>query len=180
MSSISDLIDRYWDLAYAEGRENRQHDTKNGDAQDCRLEINDHIETLEGIAHQAGMERDELRMAIDSAEIEHGLTSNGNLWRFWSAKAKGVAAKFVLLKAENDRLRSELANARNAALEEAAKEIEHLSPTTHVPERLSPVTDDYGEIVGHFVSPAGVRKRFITGDRAAKAIRALKAEGESR
>ncbi|MBD9453271.1 hypothetical protein IB244_17145 [Rhizobium sp. RHZ02] len=81
---------------------------------------------------------------------------------------------------EITRLRSELANARNAALEEAAKEIEHLSPTTHVPERLSPVTDDYGEIVGHFVSPAGVRKRFITGERAAKAIRSLKAEGESR
>jgi hypothetical protein len=94
------------------------------------------------------------------------------LKRFLLKEEKAAAA----LADEITRLRSELANARNAALEEAAKEIEHLSPTTHVPERLSPVTDDYGEIVGHFVSPAGVRKRYITGERAAKAIRALKAE----
>lgn len=161
MSCISDLIDRYWDLAYAEGRENRQHDTKNGDAQDCRMEIDDHIETLEGIAHQAGMERDELRMAIDSAEIEHGLTSNGNLWRFWSEKAKETAV-------ENKRLRSELANARNAALEEAAALIDR----TPICE-LQLKNEDRPERI--FEIAAGTQSIHD-----ARLVRSLKAEGESR
>lgn len=39
MRDIHDLLDRYWQLAYAEGRENRQHDTENGDAQECRSAI---------------------------------------------------------------------------------------------------------------------------------------------
>jgi hypothetical protein len=43
---IGDLIDRYWQLAYAEGRENRQHDTEAGDAQECRRQIDDAIAAL--------------------------------------------------------------------------------------------------------------------------------------
>lgn len=46
MSDIHDLLDRYWQLAYAEGRENRQHDTENGDAQECRSAIEREIERL--------------------------------------------------------------------------------------------------------------------------------------
>jgi len=46
MSNIHDLLDRYWQLAYAEGRENRQHDTENGDAQECRSAIEGEIERL--------------------------------------------------------------------------------------------------------------------------------------
>ena len=62
---------------------------------------------------------------------------------------------------------------REQALEEAAKEIERIAPTVEVRERQIPVIDDFGEVVGHFVNPAGERKRFITGQRAAAAIRAL-------
>jgi hypothetical protein len=54
-------------------------------------------------AKTAWAECDELRKAIDSAEIEHGLTSEGNLWRFWSAKAKELAAKNAELEADEQR-----------------------------------------------------------------------------
>lgn len=70
-------------------------------------------------------------------------------------------------------LESRLAEARAEALEVAAKEIERIAPTTESEEVLLPVTDDYGDVVGHFVERAGKRQRFITGDRAAAAIRAL-------
>lgn len=33
------LIDRYWELAYAEGKEGRDHDTVDGAAADCRRAI---------------------------------------------------------------------------------------------------------------------------------------------
>ena len=38
-SDIPDLLDRYWDLAYAEGKEGRNHDTINGDAQEVRTKL---------------------------------------------------------------------------------------------------------------------------------------------
>jgi hypothetical protein len=66
-----------------------------------------------------------------------------------------------------------LAECRREALEEAAKEIERIAPTIEVPERHVPVTDDFGETIGHFIARAGLRKRYTTGDRAAAAIRAL-------
>jgi len=44
-------------------------------------------------------ERDELQKALDSAEIEAGITSNGNLWRFWSWRAKELAVKYTKLQA---------------------------------------------------------------------------------
>ena len=43
---LLELIDRYWDLAYAEGKEGRTHDTEAGDAQQCRHEIESRIATL--------------------------------------------------------------------------------------------------------------------------------------
>jgi hypothetical protein len=39
MTDVSDLLDRYWQLAYAEGRQSRQYDTENGDAQECRAAL---------------------------------------------------------------------------------------------------------------------------------------------
>ncbi|SDQ43476.1 hypothetical protein [Pseudoxanthomonas sp. CF125] len=36
---LQELIDRYWDLAYAEGKEGRDYDTEEGDAALCRYEI---------------------------------------------------------------------------------------------------------------------------------------------
>ena len=37
--STSELIDAYWDCAYREGAEGRTHDTRNGDAQRIRSQI---------------------------------------------------------------------------------------------------------------------------------------------
>jgi len=39
VSGLDALIDRYWELAYAEGKEGRDHDTEDGAAQQCRMEI---------------------------------------------------------------------------------------------------------------------------------------------
>lgn len=47
-------------------------------------------------------ERDELAAAIDSVEASNGLTSNGNLWRFWFKRAQIVAEKYGSMKAERD------------------------------------------------------------------------------
>lgn len=46
---------------------------------------------------------EELEEALDEREIESGLTSNGNLWRYWSKKAKDLASKLedALLAAES-------------------------------------------------------------------------------
>lgn len=75
-------------------------------------------------------------------------------------------------------LKAKSAKARAEALEEAAKLIERLAPTTETEEALLPVTDDDGEVIGHWHDPAGKKKRFITGERAAAAIRSLStAEG---
>lgn len=46
------LIDRYWDLAYTEGKEGRDHDTEEGDAALCRYEIEKRIRELN--RHGAG------------------------------------------------------------------------------------------------------------------------------
>lgn len=56
----------------------------------------------------------EAEAALDEREIASGLTSDGNLWRFWADKAKGLAVK--LSEAQQ--------RARREALEEAAKTIE--------------------------------------------------------
>jgi hypothetical protein len=37
---IPALLDRYWDLAYAEGKEGRDHDTPDGAAQETRTKLN--------------------------------------------------------------------------------------------------------------------------------------------
>lgn len=35
----------------------------------------------------------ELTEVLNSIEVEHGITGNGNLWRFWSKEAREMAAK---------------------------------------------------------------------------------------
>ncbi len=44
--AIGGLIDRYWDLAYAEGQEGRQFDTPSGDAQRARYDLDRAIAAL--------------------------------------------------------------------------------------------------------------------------------------
>lgn len=43
---LREQIDRYWNLAYAEGVEGRTHDTKDGDAQKTSMEIDRLINEL--------------------------------------------------------------------------------------------------------------------------------------
>lgn len=51
-SRLNALIDQYWDLAYAEGAEKRDHDTASGDAQKTRQEITELIDQLVAITDQ--------------------------------------------------------------------------------------------------------------------------------
>jgi hypothetical protein len=55
---------------------------------------------------------EELEAAIDSIETSNGLTSNGNLWRFWSEKARQQieknAERRAQQEAENEKLRKAL------------------------------------------------------------------------
>lgn len=65
------LIDRYWDLAYAEGKEGRNHDTANGDAQECRHRIDMAIAALRSQGQAVAVEdafNAGWRMAADWAE----------------------------------------------------------------------------------------------------------------
>lgn len=48
----------------------------------------------------------ELEAAIDEKEIASGLTSDGNLWRYWSNIAKGLALKKADLTRERDALQA--------------------------------------------------------------------------
>jgi predicted nuclease with TOPRIM domain len=69
--------------------------------------------SLRSRAEKAEAERDELAKAIDSIEIENGITYEGNLWRFWASKAKDLAAK------------ADRAAALEATCERMAKALEH-------------------------------------------------------
>jgi hypothetical protein len=52
--------------------------------------------------------------ALDAAEIEHGITSNGNLWRFWSKKASDLAKGNTTLRAQLATARADAENHRKA------------------------------------------------------------------
>ena len=48
---------------------------------------------------------DDLEATLDKREIDSGLTSDGNLWRFWADKAKEAIARRLEAEAEAERLR---------------------------------------------------------------------------
>lgn len=49
------LIERYWDIAWIEGKENRHHDTEEGDAQNCLSEIESILNRLSRPTSSGGM-----------------------------------------------------------------------------------------------------------------------------
>jgi len=51
----------------------------------------------------------EAEAALDSIEITHGLTSNGNLWRFWRDKATQAIAAKKAIKTDYTQLQASLA-----------------------------------------------------------------------
>lgn len=59
-------------------------------------------------------ENEELKAALDAREIESGLTRDGNLWRFWSQKAKDVASKLAAAEARAQAAEQKLADAERA------------------------------------------------------------------
>jgi hypothetical protein len=60
---------------------------------------------------------------LDAIEIEHGLTSKGNLWRFWCDKATRSSLKFRDLHDQIAAKDAEIAKLREA-LSEAVKHLE--------------------------------------------------------
>lgn len=55
IEKLRDLIDKYWDAAWREGRENRMHDDRAGTAMAVRHEIESILSSIEAArAHQAG------------------------------------------------------------------------------------------------------------------------------
>jgi len=93
----------------------------------------------------------ELETALDEKEVAAGLTSDGNMWRFWSTKASTLAV-------------------RNAELEK------RLADASRVIEPFAPIAavydghEDSDPIWAGFV--AGVQKRITVGHlRAARAYR---------
>jgi len=60
-------------------------------------------------------ERDELAAAIDSIETSNGLTSNGNLWRFWVEKAREQAKANTALRASEAAAWAKMSNMREWA-----------------------------------------------------------------
>ena len=78
-SNISELIDRYWDLAYAEGMEKRTFDTINGDASNVRHQIDNYIDHLESKMAQIAeickdtetyMYMDEVNQILELTKVE--------------------------------------------------------------------------------------------------------------
>lgn len=82
--TLHDLIDHYWDLAYAEGKEGRSTDTSNGDAQDTRHAID---ATLEAQSAQIA----DLKRALDTARHDamEEAAQAPHVWRFRSPQARG-------------------------------------------------------------------------------------------
>lgn len=67
-------------------------------AQQCRdaaaaLKSGDSFPTGQGILLDAARHIEDLEAANDAAERYHRISSNGNLWRFWSDKARDLAGK---------------------------------------------------------------------------------------
>lgn len=68
---LEELIGRYWDLAYAEGKEGREHDTKDGAARQCWGEIQQAIGALSAAPADSAMDAERYRF----------LFTNGNWCR---------------------------------------------------------------------------------------------------
>ena len=60
------LIDRYWELAYAEGKEGRDHDTEAGDAQATRQAIEQAIRTRDAEIARLRAEVERLRARCEA------------------------------------------------------------------------------------------------------------------
>lgn len=97
-------------------------------ANELRAAIGWQVGDVPVLIHAAADRIEELEAAIDSAEVSHGYTSNGNLWRFWSKKAQEIAgangayrARIKELEAENARLKLALGQIQRRESPEAGK-----------------------------------------------------------
>lgn len=112
-------------------------------------------EALSARLAEVEAERDDLAKVIDDTESHYGLSSNGNMWRFWSDKAREIAARNTELRAERDRLAAELDAARSV---KAAAAVLNQNWPYHV---MEPAFDAMQE-----VEDEGVDTMFAVGIRA--------------
>lgn len=67
VQKLMSLVDRYWDLAYAEGAEGRTHDTPAGDAARTRQALEDELTRL-------FTPQDPAIVGLAIHDAEHGIT----------------------------------------------------------------------------------------------------------
>ena len=87
-------------------------------AADALTRLSHALAALRAKLAEVERERDELQAAIDSIETSHGLTDNGNLWRFWSKLASDYGHELASVKADRDeerKLANDLAYSLKAA-----------------------------------------------------------------
>ena len=73
-------------------------------------------------AEKAEQERDDLAHVLDAREASYGISSNGNMWRFWSEKALETSARNKALTAERNDALTRLAAAEALVVELKARE----------------------------------------------------------
>lgn len=87
------LLDRYWQLAFAEGRENRTHDTPNGDAQEAISAILAYVETLEKLLGEVLACHDEGAGLLDCIDNKGGRYTSRHLYDTIQATRAALEAK---------------------------------------------------------------------------------------
>lgn len=120
MTDVEALLSEYWDLAYAEGKEARDHDTEAGDAERVRSAILDHIAALQEQAEKAEAERDaakvEARLAWSSDEHQA-------VWADLRARAEAAELRLKIYEEEDARINAEFVAIAETALKEAEEVI---------------------------------------------------------
>ena len=85
LSELRDLIERYWDLAYAKGKEGRDHDTENGDAQECLYQIEKRLHAF-AAARRLGQGGGEVRIPSAAEWCDENAAEATMEWRAgWDA-----------------------------------------------------------------------------------------------
>lgn len=86
--------------------------------------VNDHMRAQAAEIARLTAERDELAGALDAEEMKHGITSNGNMWRYWRKLAQDTLdhakeEKRIII-AERDAAEAQVADAYARGLRDAA------------------------------------------------------------
>jgi hypothetical protein len=155
MADISDLIDRYWLLAYAEGVAGATTDTEAGDAEECRIAIDAAIAALRARCEKAEAD---LKYESDRGDewFEKATYEVGGAPQLWSDRATAAESRCEAQDRRIAELEAALTGARAKALGDAIDAVKRSAdPSTFV-----------------MTGPSGILRQ------AAAAIRALIPERE--